>query len=223
MRIATVAIVGGDSLMAREVRDVFSKQAPDLGVKLTGLEGEGAVITEQGGEPAVITALEDQAEARLRAPLAEPPNQQTHARAVHVIAHPAASVLAAFFRRLHERHLAALLSECGEVPMPSIRLIQAPVFHGYSFSVWAEFDKNPGSAALLNFLACEQIEVRTEDEEPPTNVGAAGQSGITVGVVETDRRHPRCAWFWIVADNNRTSAENAVCLARLLIPGEGRA
>ena len=41
-----------------------------------------------------------------------------------------------------ERHLATLLDFPGEgagAPMPSLRLIQAPVFHGYSFSAWVEF------------------------------------------------------------------------------------
>ena len=38
-----------------------------------------------------------------------------------------------------ERHLATLLQNSGIGPMPSIRLIQAPVFHGYSISVWLEF------------------------------------------------------------------------------------
>ncbi len=31
------------------------------------------------------------------------------------------------------------------IPMPSLRLIQAPVFHGHSFSVWVEFEENPGA------------------------------------------------------------------------------
>ena len=36
-----------------------------------------------------------------------------------------------------ERHLASLLI-ASHAPMPSIRLIQAPVFHGYSASLWVE-------------------------------------------------------------------------------------
>src|SRR5262249_38653188 len=38
-----------------------------------------------------------------------------------------------------ERHLASLLSAFPSVPMPSLRVIQAPVFHGHSFSVWIKF------------------------------------------------------------------------------------
>ena len=104
--------------------------------------------------------------------------------------------------------------------MPSLRLIQAPVFHGYSLSVWVEFEQNPGSAALAEALASAGIDVRKTGETPPTNVGIAGQGGVTVGLIEEDRNDRRCAWFWIVADNHRTSAENTVALAEEILESE---
>src|SRR5258707_785668 len=67
-----------------------------------------------------------------------------------------------------DRHLASLLSfDSNLPPMPSLRLIQAPVFHGYSLSVWIEFEHNPGVDALSQALATGPIEVREGDEEPP--------------------------------------------------------
>jgi aspartate-semialdehyde dehydrogenase len=116
-----------------------------------------------------------------------------------------------------ERHLATLLELPGEgegAPMPSLRVIQAPVFHGYSFSAWVEFEENPGVDALETGLACDLIEVRGADFEPPTNVGQAGQGGIAVGAIAEDRNHPAACWFWVVADNLRLAAENAVAVAR---------
>jgi aspartate-semialdehyde dehydrogenase len=114
-----------------------------------------------------------------------------------------------------DRHLASLLAGAGSVPMPSLRLIQAPVFHGYSISVWVEFESNPGVERIVETLASNKIiDVRTEDQEPPANVGVAGQSGITVGAINPDRNHPRACWFWVVADNLRLSAENALEVAR---------
>ena len=113
-----------------------------------------------------------------------------------------------------ERHLASLLSHEARAPMPSLRLIQAPVFHGYSMSIWAEFRENPGVQAISEALACAQIEVRATDEEPPTNVGAASQSGFAVGAVEIDRNNPQACWFWVAADNLRIAAEEAVAVAR---------
>lgn len=113
-----------------------------------------------------------------------------------------------------DRHLASLLSGIGGIPMPSVRLIQAPVFHGYSFSLWVEFEQNPGVEAAASALKSETVEVRSGEEEPPSNVGAAGQRGITVGAITPDRNFPRALWFWMVADNLRITAENAVEVAR---------
>jgi aspartate-semialdehyde dehydrogenase len=119
-----------------------------------------------------------------------------------------------------ERHLATLLDLPGEgegAPMPSLRVVQAPVFHGYSFSAWVEFEANPGVEALENGLQMESIDVRGPDLEPPTNVGQAGQSGISVGAILPDRNDAEAVWFWFVADNLRIAAENAVAVARELL------
>ncbi len=239
--------------------------------------------------------LEDRPGAYLRAPLAEPANYSTPPITEHVIAHPAATVLAQFFARLHqiapyhravvhvfepasergrrgieelekqtvnlltfkqlpknvydeqvgfnllasygeeapeslpqieerlERHLATLLSLHGQIAMPSLRLVQAPVFHGHSFSIWVEFEKNPGVAALEGALHSARIDVRGADLGPPNNVGMAGQSGVGVGAIATDRNDPRAAWFWAAADNIRIMAENAVAVARSLVSQPGTA
>jgi aspartate-semialdehyde dehydrogenase len=107
-----------------------------------------------------------------------------------------------------DRHLASLLAASG-APMPSVRLIQAPVFHGYSISVWLEFEENPGMDRVFQALGSSNIDVRTKDHEPPTNVGVAGQGGITVGSIAQDRNQPRAWWFWMTADNLQIAAENA--------------
>ncbi|HBY59481.1 MAG TPA: hypothetical protein DEH78_06635 [Solibacterales bacterium] len=116
-----------------------------------------------------------------------------------------------------ERHLATLLSRSSGAPMPSLRLVQAPVFHGYSFSVWVRFDENAGPEAIAESLASALVEIRAADEEPPTNVGVTGQTGLTVGVIERDRNDRQACWFWLVADNLRLVAENAVLVARALL------
>ena len=119
-----------------------------------------------------------------------------------------------------ERHLATLLGLPGEgsnAPMPSLRVIQAPVFHGYSFSAWVEFEENPGVESLENSLAVEGIEVRGADTEPPTNVGQAGSGGIAIGGIAPDRNEAEACWFWIVADNLRVTAENAVEVAKQML------
>jgi aspartate-semialdehyde dehydrogenase len=107
-----------------------------------------------------------------------------------------------------DRHLASLLAASG-APMPSLRLLQAPVFHGYSISAWIEFEEDPGIGSIFQALGSSNIDVRTKDHEPPTNVGVAGQGGIVVGSIAQDRNQPRAWWFWLAADNLQIAAENA--------------
>ncbi len=116
-----------------------------------------------------------------------------------------------------ERHLAALIAFSGGAPMPSLRLIQAPVFHGYTISLWAEFESNPGAAAIEKALDGEPVDVRGGDTEPPDVVGMAGRSGFAIGAIAADRRNPEAAWLWMVADNLRLRAENAVAVAQELL------
>jgi len=114
-----------------------------------------------------------------------------------------------------EKHLASLLAAFPSIPMPSLRLIQAPVFHGHSFSVWVEFEENPGAGPLSKVLADAGIDVRPDD--PPSNVGIAGQSGLSVGAITVDANHPRACWLWAVSDNLKLAAENAVLAAREIL------
>jgi aspartate-semialdehyde dehydrogenase len=323
-----VAIVGGESLIGREIREILTEARPDIDLQLVSGEAgaaqlarddEGDAVVLQplsedlivgakviflagapesslraadlAGEsgPALIDltgALEEDGRARLRAPLLEPPDAVRAPEAIHVVAHPAAVSLALFFSRLsrafplarsvvevfepasergarglHElqtqtvnllsfkalpkdvfdaqlgfnmlaqygaaapdslldveakidRHLATLLLISTRMPMPSLRLIQSPVFHGYSCSIWVEFETAPDVAGVEQALASAHIEVRSEGEEAPTSVGAAGQSGISVGGIRQDRNNSRALWFWLVADNLRTFAETAIAVAK---------
>jgi len=118
-----------------------------------------------------------------------------------------------------DRNLATLLSRAiGPVPTPmaSIRLIQAPVFHGYSMSLWVEFGSGIDATELGEALASAHIEVRGPNEEAPDSVGAATQSGLIAGDIRLDRNHARAAWFWIVADNLRLTADAAADLVTTL-------
>lgn len=116
-----------------------------------------------------------------------------------------------------ERHLATLLAASPGAPIPSLRLIQAPVFHGYSISLWAEFESNPGVSAIEEALEGEPVDLRGGGLEPPNVVGMAGQGGLAIGNITLDRNNSQAAWLWIVADNLRLRAENAVAVAQQLL------
>ena len=325
----TLALVGSESLMGRELRDLLAGTAPGQELRMIAADAESAgILTEQGGEPSFVSKLEpvsfdgaaavllagsaastrlvldlklisplidlthaaeDQANARLRAPMIEPYDYRVAPDAINVIAHPAAIALALVLGRIHathpirkslvhvfepaserglaginelqeqtvnllsfktlpkkvfdnqlsytmlarlgedapvaleevetriERHLATLLSISGNAPIPSLRLIQSPVFHGYSFSLWIEFEKNPGVKVIEDTLEGDPIDVRRSDAEPPNNVGMAAQNGVAVGSIAVDRNCPRAIWIWMAADNLRLAAENAVQVAREVV------
>jgi aspartate-semialdehyde dehydrogenase len=317
-----VAVVGGDTLLARELRELLAETKPAPRVELISGSAEQAASDEEE-EPVVMSplappsfegakvaflagthassrkalkvaskntvlidltsALEEQPNARLRAPFAEK-EPVKNLGAVQVIAHPAAIAMAMFLARLSEcapvrrsiihvfepasergqkgldelqqqnvavlsfqklktdvfdtqlafamlarygeeadeplegverrveRHLASLLAAWTAIPMPSLRLIQAPVFHGHSFSAWVEFEENPGVDALHQALDGNGIDVRAD--EPPSNIGVAGQNGLSVGGITVDPNQPRACWFWMASDNFRLSAENAVAVMK---------
>lgn len=117
-----------------------------------------------------------------------------------------------------ERQLATLLAKYGPagVVLPSVRLIQAPVFHGYSFSLWLEFESVFSATEIAEILASAQIEIRGKDDEPPTNVGAANQSGLIAGEIRADRNNGRAVWMWVAADNLRLTSDSAADLVSAL-------
>ncbi len=116
-----------------------------------------------------------------------------------------------------ERHLASLLERLEGVPMPSFRVIQAPVFHGYSFSFWVDLEDAPSASEIEDALNRDPVDVRSGDLEPPNNVGMAGQSGISVGAIAPDRNSSNAFWIWAAADNLRLMAENAALIAGELV------
>lgn len=108
-----------------------------------------------------------------------------------------------------ERHVATILANQPQqnLPMPSLRVIQAPVFHGYSLSLWVEFGADVKADELGEALASAQIEVRGPNDEAPNSVGAASQSGLMAGDIRSDHNNPRAAWLWVVCDNLRLTAD----------------
>lgn len=113
-----------------------------------------------------------------------------------------------------ERHLATLVSQIRGVPMPSLRLLQAPVMHGHTVSAWVLFAERPDMARVEEALKSEPLDFRAAGTSQPNPVGMAAQSGIAVGAVEADRNEARAVWIHAAADNFRLAAENALAVAR---------
>jgi aspartate-semialdehyde dehydrogenase len=125
-------------------------------------------------------------------------------------------------RRRAERDLLALLQPL-RLPRPSLRFLHAPVFHGYCFSLWLDYESRPAIEALEEALRQGGVDVRTADLEPASNAGVAGQSGLTVSDIAEDPASPHSLWLWAACDNVRTVAENGVLVAAMFLGGMARA
>jgi aspartate-semialdehyde dehydrogenase len=106
-------------------------------------------------------------------------------------------------------------------PIPSVRVLQAPVFHGYAASAWVKFAAPPSLEAVASALK-PQSDFRDEDVEPPTNVSVAGQSGLAIDTLRADPADPSAIWIWAAADNLRLIADNALLTAAAILEQAAR-
>lgn len=97
----------------------------------------------------------------------------------------------------------------------SLRVVQAPVFHSLSFSVWLSGEAAADTAALAQSLRGELVDVWKAENGAPNNVSTVGDAGISVGDIRADpARHGAC-WLWMTADNLRLRATGAIGAARI--------
>lgn len=94
-------------------------------------------------------------------------------------------------------------------PIPSILLVQAPIFHGHAFSIHLDMAQRADIEALSQALAGEHVTISTTAEESPSNVNAAGQASILVSLLP-DPNQPNGVWLWAATDNLRIAASTAV-------------
>ena len=95
-----------------------------------------------------------------------------------------------------ERHLASLLAaypaDSHAVPAgDSGAGVSRPQF----FGMGGVRGKSRRRGARASALGEAGIDVRPD--EPPTNVGIAGQSGLSVGAIAVDPNQPRACWLWM--------------------------
>jgi len=111
------------------------------------------------------------------------------------------------------RHFRALVGDQARVP--SLMLAQAPVFHGYAFSIYIELDSPMSVGHIESALAGDHIQV-LRAEESPSNVNVAGSTDVQV-TVRADSQHPNAFWLWAAADNLRITATLAVECAEQMV------
>ncbi len=111
----------------------------------------------------------------------------------------------------------------GAVPVPSLMLAQAPIFHAHIFSLYIELEKPVGDGEFAEALSGRHVTIAPAGaaEEAPSNLSAAGQEQVQVAV-RRDARNPSGMWLWAAADNLRIAALNAVeCASSLALVRAG--
>jgi aspartate-semialdehyde dehydrogenase len=93
--------------------------------------------------------------------------------------------------------------------LPSVLLLQAPIFHGHALAVFLEMGSPVDVETLSRALAGDHIVIPGPDEDPPSNVSAAGQAEIQLSL-KIDSVQPSGVWLWATTDNLRISALTAV-------------
>ena len=98
------------------------------------------------------------------------------------------------------------------VPIPSLMLAQAPIFHGHAFSVYIELEKKAAVGDFAQALAGPHVEIARAGEAP-NNVAAAGRDEVLVSL-RRDAQHDNAFWLWAASDNLRIETLNAVEAAK---------
>ena len=98
-----------------------------------------------------------------------------------------------------------------EIPAPRVNVVQAPVFHSHSISLFVNLIAQAGVKEIAYELQKGAVEVVFHSsDDPPSPVSVIGTDQIHVGRISADPNHPASFSLWIVADNLRIAAANAV-------------
>jgi aspartate-semialdehyde dehydrogenase len=111
------------------------------------------------------------------------------------------------------QHLRKLLDT--HAPMPAITLLQAPVFHAHTFSIYIELAESVSVGDFARSLAGEHVQIARAPEDAPSNVNVAGKDEIMVAV-HRDTVHENGFWLWVAVDNLRLAALTAADCATAL-------
>ena len=104
---------------------------------------------------------------------------------------------------------------------PSVRLVQAPIFHGHAVSLYLQLEQPVALGDLSQALAGDHITVARQAEDSPSNVNSAGQGDILVSLTR-DENYSNGVWVWATADNLRIAAVAAVECAETMTPSRPR-
>jgi aspartate-semialdehyde dehydrogenase len=100
---------------------------------------------------------------------------------------------------------------------PSIQVLHAPVFYGYTFVANAELKSPQTQEALSEALRKTGFSLDTAEASPLGNITASGDPAIHLALPKNDPAQPGTWWLWGAADNIRLPASTAIKLAEKLV------
>lgn len=110
------------------------------------------------------------------------------------------------------RHYAALAKD--RWPALAVQAIQAPVFHGHTFSIVVELERPSTIAGIEEALGGDHLDLVLEDTDSPSNLAATGQNDVLVRMraepAANNSSETQRLWLWAASDNLRLFAQNAV-------------
>ncbi len=112
-------------------------------------------------------------------------------------------------------HLGRLLGD--STRRPALRVVQAPVFFGYTFSCYVELAESHPTAVMEEALERTPLSVSRDAASQPNVVDGAGSDDVLLGRVERDSSCETGYWIWGVVDNVRFAALNTVQIAERLL------
>ncbi|MCU1242225.1 MAG: hypothetical protein JWO71_2951 [Candidatus Acidoferrum typicum] len=101
--------------------------------------------------------------------------------------------------------------------LPSIQVLHAPVFYGYTFVANSELKPGQTREALVEILRKSGFSLEIAESSPLGNVVAAGDSAVHLALPEDDPAQPGTWWLWGAAHNIRLPAATAIKLAEKLV------
>lgn len=117
------------------------------------------------------------------------------------------------------RHFRTIVQD--KLTVPSLMLLQAPIFHGHAFSLYIELDNPAQIEEVTAAISGEHVDLLQSPNESPSNVNAAGQEHIQV-FVRRDAQNANAFWLWAASDNLRIAAVTAVECAENMIASRPR-
>jgi len=108
-----------------------------------------------------------------------------------------------------------------DAAVPSLMLVQAPIFHGHAFAIHVQLAETADIDHISGVMAGEHVHLTSSAEDAPSNVNAAGQSDVQLSILP-DAAQPNGLWLWAASDNLRVAAATAVECAETMAASRPR-